>query len=216
MEAPHVTKTLRFLFPIALVTLLALAGCANPAEHAPDAEVGEAASEQAPAAEGVRYEIAEGSTISFVGAKVTGKHDGGFNEFSGEITLVDGDPAQSSVRLTIDTTSLWSDNDKLTAHLKSPDFFEVETYPTATFTSTAIAATDTGYNVTGNLNLHGVEKSITFPATIEVGEGQVTAKAEFSIKRFDFGIVYPGPQENLIRDEVLINFDLTATPAAAG
>ena len=76
---------------LALGLLLALAGCANPAEHAPDAEVGDAAPEQAPAAEGTTYSIDAGSTISFVGAKVTGTHDGGFREFSGEITLVGGD-----------------------------------------------------------------------------------------------------------------------------
>ena len=115
--------------------------------------------------------------------------------------------------MSFDTTSLWSDNDKLTGHLKSPDFFDVEKFPTATFTSTSIVAAADGFTVTGNLDLHGMQKSITFPAQIEAGAETVTAKAEFSIMRFDFGIVYPGMPDDLIRDEVVVTFDVVATPA---
>ncbi len=128
--------------------------------------------------------------------------------------MVDGDPERSSVEVEIDTTSLWSDNERLTGHLKSADFFEVETYPTASFVSTAIAANEEGgYTMTGNLDLHGVTKQVSFPATIEVGVEEVRAKAEFAIKRFDFGIVYPGKPDDLIRDDVLIKLDLVAMPA---
>ena len=69
------------------------------------------------------------------------------------------------------------------------------------------------FTVTGNLDLHGVTKSISFPASISVGEQEITATAEFSINRFDFGIVYPGMTDDLIREEVVISFDLKATPA---
>ncbi|MDH3628926.1 MAG: YceI family protein [Acidobacteriota bacterium] len=202
------------------LTMLVLSGvgCSNPASNAPDAEVGDAVSvsdsNRGEAPTGFTYVIDETSTIEFVGAKVTGIHDGGFDSFDGSIKLIADDPTQSSIELNIDATSIWTDNEKLTGHLKSPDFFEVETYPTAVFQSTSIvAAEDGGFDVTGNLNLHGVEKSITFPATIVLGHGTVTATAEFSIKRFDFGIVYPGAKDNLIKDEVLIRFNLTATPA---
>ena len=91
-----------------------------------------------------------------------------------------------------------------------------ETYPTAEFSSTAIVAADDGFMVTGNLNLHGVTRSITFPARIEVGADQVTATAEFSIMRFDFDIVYPGKPDDLIRDEVVVKLNVVAAPAAGG
>ena len=109
---------------------------------------------------------------------------------------------------------MWSDDDNLTGHLKSEDFFDAPNFPTATFNSTAIEAAETGYSVTGNLNLHGVEKSITFPAEITVDNGHVMVAAEFSIKRFDFGIEYTGPSDNLIRDEVVISLNLHAGAAA--
>ena len=201
---------------LATVAVLILIGvaCANPADNVPAAEVGEASAESK-AAEGQAFIFSEGSTVSFIGSKVTGSHDGGFNGFEGKIVLVDGEPAMSSIEMFIDMTSLWADNERLTGHLKSADFFEVETYPTATFASTEIMAADEGgYLVTGNLDLHGVVKSISFPAQIEVGPDSVTATAEFSIMRFDFDVVFPGRPDDLIRDEVVIKFDIVAAPAA--
>lgn len=70
----------------------------------------------------------------------------------------------------------------------------------------------TGYDVTGNLTLHGETKSITFPADIQISDDQVKVAAEFFIKRFDFGIQYPGRANDLIRDEVVIRLDITAVP----
>jgi polyisoprenoid-binding protein YceI len=127
--------------------------------------------------------------------------------------VADGDPTKSSVNVAIDTLSIWSDSDPLTGHLKSADFFDVETHPISTFESTSIVRDGAGYSVTGNLDLHGVTKSITFPATIEVGPEQVTVQAEFAIKRFDFNIEYKGKADDLIRDDVVIKFDLMAMPA---
>ena len=204
------------LLTIALLALLlaAATACTNPATGKPEAVVTDAEPipDAAPAA-GERYVLGPDSTIGFVGSKVTGSHNGGFNVFSGEINLVGGDPTASSFEFVIDTTSLWVDNDRLAGHLKSPDFFEVETFPTATFTSTAITAAEDGYLVTGNLDLHGVSRSISFPAQITVAEGQVIAEAEFFIKRFDFGIVYEGRADDLIRDEVVIKLQLVAVLA---
>lgn len=195
------------------------AGCGNPADGKAEAEVSEPVA-PAPAADagtGVTYALTDASKIEWTGSKITGKHDGGFRSFVGAIELVDGDPARSRVSIEIDTTSIWSDNDRLTGHLKGADFFSVEEFPTSTFESTAIVKTPEGdgYDVTGNLDLHGVTKSITFPATIVVGDGSVTTTAEFFIQRYDFGIEYKGKPDDLINDEVVIRFDLTAEPAAA-
>lgn len=202
---------------LVLGLIVLVVGCADPAADKPQAEVGEAAAvPEAPADLGsTTYGIdPEESSIGFVGSKVTGSHDGGFNEFAGTIELVGDDPTRSTIELVIDTSSLWADNERLTGHLKSPDFFEVETYPEARFVSTSIVPQGDEYLVTGNLTLHGVTKSVTFPAAIEVNPDEVSANAEFAIKRFDFDINYPGKADDLIRDDVVVRFDLVARPGS--
>jgi polyisoprenoid-binding protein YceI len=204
-----------FVTLIAVAIFLSLAGvaCSNPADNKPEAEVSEAEAVPDTAGDAVVFDVApEQSFVNFVGSTITGSHNGGFHVFDGEIRLVDNDPTASSVMMEIDTTSLWSDDERLTKHLKSPDFFEVETFPTAMFESTSIEATDEGYMVTGNLDLHGVKKSVSFPAQITVSPDSITTEAEFFIKRFDFDIVYPGKPDDLIRDEVVIHFELTGVP----
>lgn len=209
----------------AALVLLMLPACANPADNVPAAGVsesedhsghGHAQAEESggmDAMEGDVYTIGEGSSIGFVGSKITGSHDGGFHAFEGWINLVDGDPSKSQVEIEIDTTTLWADNDNLTGHLKSPDFFDVEQFPTATFTSSEIISGGDGYTIVGDLELHGVTKVITFPAEIVVEPDRVTARSEFSIKRFDFDIVYPGKPDDLIRDEVVVKLDIVAHPS---
>jgi polyisoprenoid-binding protein YceI len=212
--------TLLFSLAAGLFVLTSMA-CGNPADHVPAAHVkeaadghdGDASPQTTRAASTEVFTISEGSSIGFSGSNVGGTHDGGFNSFEGTITRVKGEPAKSRIELTIDTTSLWADDDRLAGHLKSADFFDVETHSTATFTSTEIVAEGDSFSVTGNLTLHGITKSITFPATITYDEGKVMAKAEFSIMRFDFDIVYPGRPDDLIRDEVVVRFDVEATPS---
>lgn len=155
----------------------------------------------------------EGSKIEFTGSKVTGKHDGGFKTFTGTIEAADGALEQGKVTVEIETASVYSDSEKLTGHLKAPDFFDADKFPKAKFTSTAVAKSTDGkgtHLVTGNLELHGVTKSISFPATITVGAGAAAVTAEFTINRKDFGIVYPGMTDDLIRDEVVIKLNLAA------
>jgi polyisoprenoid-binding protein YceI len=143
------------------------------------------------------------SKVQFVGAKVTRSHGGGFTDFAGKVELAE--PTESShVEITIQTASLYADEEKLAKHLKSPDFFDVDDFPTATFRSTEIKKRADDYQVTGDLTLHGVTKRVSFPATIQVSDGAVKASSEFSINRHDFGISYPGMKDDLIRDLVVI------------
>ncbi len=156
----------------------------------------------------------ETSKIEFVGSKVTGKHDGGFKQFSGTIDLVNNKPEESKVSIDIDVNSVFTDAEGLTEHLKTADFFDAAKYPKASFVSTNIAPDAAkganNYTVTGDFDLHGQKKSITFPATITVDNDDAEVQAEFSINRKDFGIVYAGKTDDLIRDDVVIKFDLKA------
>jgi len=187
-----------------------LAGCEDPAANKARAVTSNVSTPSsnvsAPSAPARGESLAltpENSKILFTGSKVTGKHDGGFNKFAGSIDLVNGKAEESSVKVDIETASVFTDAEGLTKHLQSADFFEVAKFPKASFASTKIVA-DTAkgpnaYTVTGDLELHGVKKSVTFPATITVTPSDVTVDSEFSINRKDFGIVYTGKSDDLIR-----------------
>lgn len=199
--------------------LLATSGCnTDPAKGKTQATVGSAtAPVTAPAAGAVNYTFSnDGSKVEFVGAKVSAKHEGSFGAFRGTIGVVDNDAAKSRVNAEIDIASLTVEPPKLAGHLKSADFFDAEKFPHGTFTSTAIkAGGDNGatHTVTGNLELHGVTKSITFPAKIKIDADSVSVDAEFAINRKDFAIVYPGMPDDLIKDDVLIKIALRAKKA---
>lgn len=153
------------------------------------------------------------SSVGFTGAKITGSHDGTFGQFSGSVELDSANLLRSTVRVEIQMSSVAIEPARLRTHLVSDDFFGVETHPTATFVSTQLAEVSTEgatHLVTGDLTLHGQTRSISFPATIHVSAAEVHANAEFSINRRDFEIVYPGMPDDLIRDEVVIRFDVHA------
>ncbi len=197
----------RILFLLSIVTSgLFVAGCSNPADKTESATVSEAVETVKAVVEAKTYAISADSTIGFVGSKVTGSHEGGFKSFDGTLAVADGKiVAPSSVTIQMD--SLWSDSDRLTGHLKNEDFFEVKTYPTAMFAVTSVSDGE----MTGNLTMHGVTKSISFKPEVTISESEVTLKAEFDIMRFDWGIVYKGKADNLVRDEVVIKLDVKAT-----
>lgn len=193
--------------------------CEDPAKDKAKATVSEvktqapqAAAPAAAAAESLAID-AQASKIEFVGSKVTGKHEGSFPSFSGKIEFLPEKLEASKLNVTIDTTSLKTDDEGLTGHLMKADFLDVEKFPKATFETSSIkpgGENGATHTVEGTLELHGVKKTISFPATVKVADDAVTAKSEFSINRKDFGISYPGKANDLIRDDVLIKLDIRA------
>jgi polyisoprenoid-binding protein YceI len=201
----------------AAATTLLLISCKNPAKSSTEASVSKAKAVSTEAKIGTKWIIAESSTITFIGSKVTGSHEGGFKKFAGHF-YVDGTTlAPSGHQVVIDMTSTYSDAEKLTGHLTSPDFFDVATYPTSTFTVTGIkeqsSAKGETHALTGNFDFHGVTKSITIPIVVSNSDNEINVTADFFINRFDFNIKYPGKTDDLIRKEVVIQFNLKATPA---
>lgn len=208
--------------PFALLLTLAATACDNaPAANKTSATVQEPTAAPsalaAPAPAGAKQYVFSqaGSKISFVGAKLTGKHNGSFETFQGKITAADADLKSATVATDIDVASVVTDSDKLTQHLKTPDLLDATKYPKARFISTSVATADKpdAYLVSGNFELHGVTKGITFPAEIHRADGIVDVTAEFAINRKDFGVTYPGMPDDLIKDEVLLNLQLHATLA---
>jgi polyisoprenoid-binding protein YceI len=197
---------------------LGLAGC-DDKPTPPQATVAPATSTNsatapAPTADTVTYSIDPAtSKVEWTGAKITAHHDGNFTSFKGTITVPGGKAETAKIHLDVDTPSLTTQPDKLAGHLKSPDFFDVEKFPKATFDSSTIAAGGANgatHTITGNLTLHGVTKSVTFPATVTVSKDKVSAKAEFSIMRKDWNLVYPGMPNDLIKDDVAIHLTIEA------
>lgn len=154
---------------------------------------------------------ATASSVSFVASKITASHEGRFSDVSGHINLEPSDLTRSSIDLRIGIASLSIEPARLQGHLLTPDLLDSARYPEATFRSTSIVAATAGaYTVTGDMTIHGQTKRITFPATINVAPDGVVATAEMTLDRRDFGVVYPGMPDDLIRDEVVIRFDVRA------
>ena len=200
---------------------LALVACAkDPTAGKTKAEVASARPEAPAAAAAETVSLTPANTkVGWVGAKITAQHTGSFGELTGSISLVDGKPDASRVVVEIATASISEDenNARLVGHLKSADFFDVATYPTARFASTEIVAGGANgatHTVTGNLERHGVTKSVTFPATISVTPEAVRVNAELGINRHDWGISYPGAKDDLIKDNVLLELAIDAPRAA--
>jgi polyisoprenoid-binding protein YceI len=149
----------------------------------------------------------ENTKITFVGTKPGGKHDGGFKKVTGNATLTDGKIDTLKIEVDIDTDSLYSDNAKLTTHLKHPDFFGVKDNPKATFKTTKVEKTDKGYTITGDLTLIGTTKAVSFPATVAENGGTLTLSADFTIDRTDWGMNYG---KGKVDDKVTLKVAFTA------
>jgi polyisoprenoid-binding protein YceI len=124
---------------------------------------------------------------------------GFFSDIAGMIIFDEKDAAKSSIEVAIKTASVNTHVDKRDEDLRSPNFFEVDKYPTMTFTSTKVAKKGKGYAVTGDFSLHGVTRRITVEAK-HLGSGKdpwggfrAGFVADFSIKRSDFGMKYDYP-----------------------
>jgi polyisoprenoid-binding protein YceI len=143
----------------------------------------------------------ENTHVRFVGIHLPPRQPdprtGTFDKFTGQAVVNEAEGALESLQVEFDATSIWTDaGQRLTDHLKSPDFFEVREYPTAKFESTRIEATDVAgqVRITGDLTLHGKTSEISFPATVQVSDKGLALHSQFSIQRSDFGMTY-GPEQ---------------------
>ncbi len=120
---------------------------------------------------------------------------GRFNDFSGEITIDSADPEKSSFALTIPVESIDTNNVKRDEHLRAPDYFNVKQFPNLTFRSTSVKPLTGGFEVTGELTMHGVTRPLTLKfaggdKVVEFPKGtkRIGLVSEFSVRRTDFGV----------------------------
>lgn len=102
-----------------------------------------------------------GFTVRHMG--VSNVH-GKFGNIQGNVIMNDADATKSTVTVTIDTTTADTGVAQRDTHLKSPDFFDVAKFPSATFTSTGVVKSGTHLTVTGNLTLHGITRPVQLDA----------------------------------------------------
>ena len=148
----------------------------------------------------------ENTTVKFTGSKKEGKHEGEFKKLDGTLSLNASDVSKSKLTVTIDINSMTTDAEKLTGHLKSPDFFNAKKFPEAKFVSKSITGDkDKGYTVTGDLTMLGKTHAVTFPAKTAVADGTTTVTAQFPIKRSEWGMNYSLDKVN---DEVQLALEV--------
>jgi polyisoprenoid-binding protein YceI len=180
-----------------------------------------------------------GAAVSAQAAPVTYKLDPGhtmvlfsWNHFGysnptadigiGDGTLVfdENNPANSSVDVTMPLSNLDTHVPALDKHLKQPDFFDADKYPTITFKSTGIQSLGGNkYQVTGNLTVHGVTKPVTLTATLNKAGVHPMRKVQAigfdavgTVKRSDFGL---GAYVPMVSDEIKLNITTEASVPGA-
>ncbi len=153
----------------------------------------------------------ENSVINWTGSKVTGKHTGTLHLKDGSLKFEDGKLTGGS--FTIDMTSLASTDlqggtaGKLLGHLKSDDFFSVETYPTAQLTITEVGMAEGAYAVTADLTIKGKTAPVSFLANLE----PAGASADITVDRTVYDVKYGSGKffDNLGDKLIHDDFDLS-------
>jgi polyisoprenoid-binding protein YceI len=212
-----------------VASLIAFAACKGPSGDR--AKTGEALQSSTVEGESMMVDISQ-SKLAWRGSKPGGEHYGTIEMKQGDVKVSNG--IVTGGTFVFDMNSIVCEdltdpefNAKLVGHLKSEDFFEVETYPEATFEIVSIEAlsgTQAGaqgitptHQVAGNLTMKDITKSVTFAANIAVDEGSVTVKTnQFLIDRTDWGVNYGSNKifdnlaDNFIHDDMGITIHLVA------
>lgn len=165
------------------------------------------------------------SRIGFVArhAMVT-KVRGSFNEFTGTAHIDGDEPSKSTVQVSIQAHSIDTRNADRDGHLRSNDFLSMDEYPQLTFTSTEIKQTgETGFEVTGDLTIKDVTRSITIPFEFEgsakdpYGNDRIGLEGSTTISRKDYGVTWNATLETggvLVSDKVTLEFEISAIKSA--
>ncbi|NOU28331.1 MAG: YceI family protein [Polyangiaceae bacterium] len=165
------------------------------------------------------------SSIHFIARHmIITKVRGAFKAFAGTIALDEADMTKSSVQVDIEAGSIDTAEPKRDGHLKSPDFFDVEKYPSLSFKSKSIQKSGNNYEVVGDLTIHGVTKEVTLHSLFE-GRGKdpwggerVAFAAKTSVNREDFGLTWNQVLEAggvLVSSKIEIELEIQAVLAKA-
>ena len=149
---------------------------------------------------------------------------GSFHDFDGTIHVDGANPANSSGRVTIRTTSVDTGSADRDAHLRSNDFFAMDEHPEITFVSTAVAPVDAStYRVTGDLTIRGVTRPVTIDftftgsATDPFGNRRIGLEGSVTVNRKDWGVSWNAALEAggvLVSEKATLELDVSAIKIA--
>lgn len=133
--------------------------------------------------------IADESNLDFTFRQMGSAITGNFADFTADITFDPDDLANASVTTEITIDSVSTGNAERDSGITGADWFDAETYPTATFTSTSFAHQDgDGYNVTGDLTIRGITETVELPMTIQVDGDTASANGTIELDRRTFEV----------------------------
>lgn len=144
---------------------------------------------------------------------------GQFPKFEGTATIDTANPAASSVSLSIDVSSVDTGSPDRDGHLRSPDFFDAETWPSITFNSTGVSRDGDEWTVAGDLTIRDVTKpvSIVFEETGTAidpfGNFRAGFEGSLTVKRKDWGLTWNAALETggvLVSDKIVLELDVSA------
>lgn len=175
-------------------------------------------------AEPARWNVdPEHSTIEFrVAHMMVSKTTGHFMDYTGFVDMDAEAGTIKGIEATIKTASVNTNHEKRDAHLRNPDFFDVEKYPTMTYRMKSYKKNAEGYQAIGELTLHGVTKDIALTGNFNGiikdpwGNSRAGFNAEGKLNRKDFGMVWSKALDNgglVVGDEVSIKLDIECIKA---
>ncbi len=150
-----------------------------------------------------KWKIADDYSIKFSSKDPTGV----FKDFKGDIIFDEKNLEASKFDVIIDANSISTGNGMKNKHAKSDKWFDVKQYPEIRFKSTKITKTNTGYLVTGTLDMRGVKKEISFPFTFVNN----TFSGSFTIKRLDYNIGTTKGMAGKAAQEILVEISVPVT-----
>ena len=160
------------------------------------------------------------SEVAFQVRHLLSRVRGRFADFGGTIEFDQAEPKNSRVNVAIQAASISTAEPDRDKHLRNADFFDVENYPTITFTSTSVTPRDGNtYDVAGDLTLHGVTRQVVLPASFlgtakdPWGNEKFVFEAETTLNRKDFGLVWNVALEAggfVVGDEVRVSLSIQA------
>jgi len=162
------------------------------------------------------------SEVGFSVRHLMSKVKGRFTAFEGTITTGSENPVDSSVAVTITSSSIYTGNEQRDGHLRSADFFDPANGGTLAFVSTGISETADGYVISGDLTINGITKPVDLAADFlgvavdAYGATRLGAEAHTSIDRKDFDVTFNVPLDGgklLIGDKVDITLAIEAVQA---
>jgi polyisoprenoid-binding protein YceI len=149
---------------------------------------------------------------------------GQFAEYDGKLQLDGANPAASTAEVTIKVVSIDTNQEQRDGHLRTGDFFDAESHPEISFTSTAAEQVDAEtYRLTGDLKIKDTTKPVTIDFTFNgaakdlYGNERVGFEGSTTINRTDWGLSYNAALETggvLIGEKVKLSFDISAIKAA--